>query len=150
MAGPVPHNLSRNHPIAVMVGRPGRSKGCVTCRHRRVKCDETKPFCKRCKLATYTCAGYKETSFIDEGSRFKSSTPLNPLVKWPHVDFMSKPKHELPVFESVASGPDGFASGLTLLACSDPMSIPLALVGTGMDYYTAYTLKVLFMLTAVR
>ncbi|KAH8656685.1 hypothetical protein BGZ60DRAFT_532268 [Tricladium varicosporioides] len=41
-----------------MVGVAGKSKGCHTCIKRRVKCDETKPICKRCTKAGYTCAGY--------------------------------------------------------------------------------------------
>ncbi|KAF2098391.1 hypothetical protein NA57DRAFT_57545 [Rhizodiscina lignyota] len=43
-----------------MVGVPGRSGGCHTCRKRRVKCDEGKPTCKRCEKAGYTCAGYEK------------------------------------------------------------------------------------------
>lgn len=36
----------------------GRSRGCTTCRRRRVKCDEAKPECQRCiKLGT-KCEGY--------------------------------------------------------------------------------------------
>ncbi|ORX93374.1 hypothetical protein BCR34DRAFT_608573 [Clohesyomyces aquaticus] len=42
-----------------MVGVPGRSKGCQTCRKRKVKCDETKPICQRCTKAGYNCLGYE-------------------------------------------------------------------------------------------
>lgn len=60
-----------------MVAVPGRSKGCHTCRKRRIKCgrsispcrlrttivevclDERKPSCQRCSKAGYTCAGYE-------------------------------------------------------------------------------------------
>ncbi|KAM5346205.1 hypothetical protein ACJ41O_009210 [Fusarium nematophilum] len=36
-----------------------RSKtGCITCRIRRVKCDETRPQCKRCQSAKRICDGY--------------------------------------------------------------------------------------------
>ncbi|KAJ9137097.1 transcriptional regulatory protein moc3 [Pleurostoma richardsiae] len=41
-----------------MVGVPGRSKGCNTCRRRRVKCDEGKPTCVRCLRAGFECLGY--------------------------------------------------------------------------------------------
>ncbi|ORY15598.1 hypothetical protein BCR34DRAFT_477610 [Clohesyomyces aquaticus] len=41
-----------------MVGVPGKSKGCITCRKRRVKCDEGKPTCNRCEKSGYECAGY--------------------------------------------------------------------------------------------
>ena len=32
--------------------------GCVTCKKRRVKCDETKPECRRCQAYGTTCEGY--------------------------------------------------------------------------------------------
>lgn len=32
--------------------------GCVTCKQRRVKCDESKPECQRCRKAGQICGGY--------------------------------------------------------------------------------------------
>ena len=32
--------------------------GCWTCRHRRLKCDERRPSCKRCRVAGLQCEGY--------------------------------------------------------------------------------------------
>lgn len=32
--------------------------GCITCRKRRVKCDEAKPICCRCRSASVLCEGY--------------------------------------------------------------------------------------------
>ncbi|KAH9905121.1 hypothetical protein F4778DRAFT_728808 [Xylariomycetidae sp. FL2044] len=40
------------------VGRPKVRTGCVTCRIRRIKCDEAKPFCDRCTSTGRTCDGY--------------------------------------------------------------------------------------------
>ncbi|KAK3331191.1 hypothetical protein B0H66DRAFT_92751 [Apodospora peruviana] len=38
---------------------PKRSRdGCITCKIRRVKCDETRPECKRCVLQGRACDGY--------------------------------------------------------------------------------------------
>ncbi|ETN47110.1 uncharacterized protein HMPREF1541_01300 [Cyphellophora europaea CBS 101466] len=34
--------------------------GCLTCKARRVKCDETQPQCHRCRKARLTCKGYSE------------------------------------------------------------------------------------------
>ncbi|KAM7196032.1 hypothetical protein V8F20_007226 [Naviculisporaceae sp. PSN 640] len=48
-----------------MVGVPGKYKGCNTCRTRRVKCDNERPFCRKCLDTGRTCDGYKrETVFI--------------------------------------------------------------------------------------
>ncbi|KAI2465540.1 hypothetical protein F4781DRAFT_21297 [Annulohypoxylon bovei var. microspora] len=45
-----------------MVGVAGRSKGCNTCRRRRVKCDEAKPQCYRCVKAGFRCEGYERAT----------------------------------------------------------------------------------------
>ncbi|KAH8651438.1 hypothetical protein BX600DRAFT_418677 [Xylariales sp. PMI_506] len=48
-----------------MVGVPGRSKGCNTCRQRHVKCTEEKPVCSRCTRGGFTCRGYlRETMWF--------------------------------------------------------------------------------------
>ncbi|KAI1628235.1 hypothetical protein EDD37DRAFT_299988 [Exophiala viscosa] len=54
-----------------MGGRPGRSKGCFTCKKRRVKCDERKPCCLRCERSGFECDGYPATRFVHENSRFQ-------------------------------------------------------------------------------
>ncbi|KAF1833154.1 hypothetical protein BDW02DRAFT_553247 [Decorospora gaudefroyi] len=38
--------------------RPKTHSGCKTCKIRRVKCDEEKPQCKRCRSTGRTCDGY--------------------------------------------------------------------------------------------
>ncbi|KAF3386552.1 Uncharacterized protein F1880_001404 [Penicillium rolfsii] len=62
-----------------MVGVGGRSKGCKTCRRRRVKCDELKPACGRCRKAGYLCEGYVQfAEFVDVTMQFtakKSPAP---------------------------------------------------------------------------
>ncbi|KAK4460269.1 hypothetical protein QBC42DRAFT_107675 [Cladorrhinum samala] len=48
-----------------MVGVPGKFKGCNTCRARRVKCDNERPFCRKCVDSGRECGGYeRETVFI--------------------------------------------------------------------------------------
>ncbi|CAG7557458.1 unnamed protein product [Fusarium equiseti] len=58
-----------------MVNR-GPSRGCITCKKRRVKCDETKPSCKACNRVGRECAGYKKQPvrlrFKDETSRCRN------------------------------------------------------------------------------
>ncbi|CAO2652547.1 Nn.00g008300.m01.CDS01 [Neocucurbitaria sp. VM-36] len=41
-----------------MVGVPGRSKGCNTCRKRKKGCDLRQPECGQCKERGITCGGY--------------------------------------------------------------------------------------------
>jgi hypothetical protein len=44
--------------------------GCNTCRQRRVKCDEGRPTCQRCRRTGYQCEGYvRRHRFVDEVSR---------------------------------------------------------------------------------
>ncbi|KOC08587.1 hypothetical protein AFLA70_43g003761 [Aspergillus flavus AF70] len=43
----------------VYPGHP--SRGCYTCRSRKVKCDETKPICLRCTKAKRHCEGYRDS-----------------------------------------------------------------------------------------
>lgn len=59
-----------------MVNR-GASRGCVTCRQRRVKCDETKPFCSACLRLGLECAGYgrPRLKFKDETVRYLGKKP---------------------------------------------------------------------------
>ncbi|CAD6590867.1 MAG: hypothetical protein ASARMPREDX12_004762 [Alectoria sarmentosa] len=41
-----------------MVGVPGKSKGCTTCRRRKIRCDLQEPFCKTCTKSRRVCEGY--------------------------------------------------------------------------------------------
>lgn len=48
------------------------SKGCERCRLRKVRCDQSKPGCKRCEKSSTTCPGYRDLSqvlFRDESAR---------------------------------------------------------------------------------
>ncbi|KAK7513813.1 hypothetical protein IWZ03DRAFT_241887 [Phyllosticta citriasiana] len=85
-----------------MVGVPGRSKGCHTCRRRHVKCDERKPTCFQCERAGYVCQGYKKTirfMFQNPGAsrssrpnRKSSSESSTDLKIIPAGTFRQKPK----------------------------------------------------------
>lgn len=47
--------------------------GCGTCRKRRVKCDEARPTCLRCRNANFQCEGY-------DAPRRASKSPLPPGI----------------------------------------------------------------------
>lgn len=42
------------------MGREPTSRSCHTCRKRRVKCDQTRPVCRRCHESHLECQGYKK------------------------------------------------------------------------------------------
>ncbi|OGM48028.1 hypothetical protein ABOM_002741 [Aspergillus bombycis] len=48
-----------------MVGVAGKSKGCNTCRKRKVACDQERPACARCTRSNRVCGGYeRERVFV--------------------------------------------------------------------------------------
>ncbi|KAG7426164.1 Beauvericin cluster-specific repressor BEA4 [Fusarium oxysporum f. sp. raphani] len=52
-----------------MVGVP-KSKGCLLCLQRSVKCDEERPSCAQCRRGGRACPGYvREMKFVDEGPK---------------------------------------------------------------------------------
>ncbi|CZT48551.1 probable acriflavine sensitivity control protein ACR-2 [Rhynchosporium secalis] len=61
-----PPSTKRSTPAAKNQGgivKPKQSKsrnGCITCKSKRLKCDETKPTCEQCKKRNVTCGGYKK------------------------------------------------------------------------------------------
>lgn len=40
------------------LGNRKSKQGCLTCKARKVKCDETRPYCTRCRNSDRTCLGY--------------------------------------------------------------------------------------------
>ncbi|OCL06271.1 hypothetical protein AOQ84DRAFT_256279, partial [Glonium stellatum] len=52
--------------------------GCTTCRGRKVKCDETKPFCERCSSTGRACEGYKEPAPLKRRVR-RSKYSISPV-----------------------------------------------------------------------
>ncbi|CEJ83006.1 hypothetical protein VHEMI03040 [[Torrubiella] hemipterigena] len=61
--------------------------GCITCRSRRVKCDESKPVCKRCLKGNFQCHGYAPGR-----NSAATATELRPLVARPSLQLSSSPQ----------------------------------------------------------
>lgn len=69
-------------------------RGCLTCKQRRKKCDETRPTCQRCVTGNFRCLGY---SHLDapkaSGSKpwdKRSKTPETPLFSYEPIRTLSK------------------------------------------------------------
>lgn len=45
--------------------------GCLTCRTRRIKCDEARPACRRCREGNIECSGYERKRHLDLLPRFE-------------------------------------------------------------------------------
>ncbi|KAJ4290511.1 hypothetical protein N0V90_010728 [Kalmusia sp. IMI 367209] len=63
--------------------RPKTKTGCVTCRIRRIKCDEAKPSCQRCTSTGRKCDGYKASAPTAQSHGVVYSPPqllLNPNI----------------------------------------------------------------------
>ena len=70
---PPPIRSTKNparRPLAIKAGvedggitKPKQSKsrnGCITCKGKRLKCDETKPTCEQCRKRNVQCGGYSK------------------------------------------------------------------------------------------
>ncbi|KAM0446026.1 hypothetical protein ACHAPV_004723 [Trichoderma viride] len=78
-----------------MVNVAGRSRGCATCRKRRVKCDQSLPECLRCLGLGIKCPGARTDAFFvhtvvpDASLRDSPSAALTPIKsKSPHTMMM--------------------------------------------------------------
>ncbi|KAF3285401.1 hypothetical protein TWF970_010458 [Orbilia oligospora] len=107
------------------VTKPKQSKsrnGCVTCKAKRLKCDETKPTCLQCEKRGVPCGGYKkdfkwrafeESDLTGKGSKSRPK-PLSSLP--------AKPKR------GISSGPSSPAlSEASLGSIHSPLQSPLPL-----------------------
>lgn len=70
--GPLPPmnwNMEENHALLnkrKIIKRRTRT-GCLTCRKRRIKCDERKPHCFNCERSRKVCLGYENLKRRDDG-----------------------------------------------------------------------------------
>ncbi|OAP59489.1 hypothetical protein AYL99_06787 [Fonsecaea erecta] len=86
-------NKRTHHPKVVT--------GCVTCKRRHVKCDETKPHCLRCKRGGRQCDGYvARRVWIFEPSGNRSSDTLPESALFPEsISAGEGPDHERWAFQ---------------------------------------------------
>ncbi|KAK4223674.1 hypothetical protein QBC38DRAFT_487172 [Podospora fimiseda] len=71
--------------MAPKTSHPRRTRtGCITCRIRRIKCDETKPSCQRCTSTGRPCDGYLLPTTASPSSAL-SSRALASAVRTLHI-----------------------------------------------------------------
>ncbi|KAJ5130616.1 uncharacterized protein N7515_006655 [Penicillium bovifimosum] len=78
----------RKHPLPVPGGQAkvtkGRSKtGCITCRRRKKKCDETKPACLNCQKNAVVCEGYPPKEIWKSGRQRQADARTQSLAAIP-------------------------------------------------------------------
>ncbi|KAI0439377.1 hypothetical protein F4803DRAFT_564580 [Xylaria telfairii] len=94
--------LERNAPPVKRRAAHAKARtGCVTCKRRKVKCDEAKPNCARCTKSGHRCAGYEDWgAAADPQARSSSSskhTPDKPTATHHHhLLLRPKPKPKEP------------------------------------------------------
>ncbi|RYC55874.1 hypothetical protein CHU98_g10327, partial [Xylaria longipes] len=111
--------LERNTPPVKRRARHAKARtGCVTCKRRKVKCDEAKPNCARCIKAGHRCAGYEDCSAV-RPSHARSSSSKHPdkSTTTSHLLLRPKPKPKPPAVVPGSSprGVDGECRVVNLL-----------------------------------
>jgi hypothetical protein len=126
---PVPHigyNAYMSPQMAPMFSRPSNKKeikrrtktGCLTCRKRRIKCDEGRPLCNNCRKSKRECQGYDHVvkqngppAAIQPAPSQSTSTEQTPLVS-PSSASATSPDTISSPFATQPPAPGGFGSAI--------------------------------------
>ncbi|SPJ73375.1 uncharacterized protein FTOL_03105 [Fusarium torulosum] len=71
-----------------------RSKGCLTCRRRKVKCDEHRPICERCRKGFHPCEYGESFIFVNE-SKVVAREVQRPKNKFNILNISKTPKVQI-------------------------------------------------------
>ncbi|KAK1240712.1 hypothetical protein MKX07_006145 [Trichoderma sp. CBMAI-0711] len=112
-----------------MVGVPGKYKGCETCRRRRVKCSNERPFCQNCISSGRTCEGYeRERVFITGTPENKGRVASHPKKTTPSKKPKASPSPSVKADEPESSRSSSVFS-------NSPLFQPLAPLTSAWDDY---------------
>ncbi|PWY76101.1 hypothetical protein BO94DRAFT_627174 [Aspergillus sclerotioniger CBS 115572] len=75
--------------------------GCVTCKIRRIKCDEARPSCRNCHSTGRFCEGYDDNSIANE--KYHSLIPSKLPSTWDFVTLDSGEKENFYFFRSITT-----------------------------------------------
>ncbi|KAK9326069.1 hypothetical protein V1517DRAFT_283948 [Lipomyces orientalis] len=73
-----------------MVGVAGGSKGCSTCRKRKIKCDLQSPVCGQCIRSRRYCSGPNLTTSSHIGQKKRERRPVSPVVQYDNMDLETR------------------------------------------------------------
>ncbi|KAH9818578.1 GAL4-like Zn(II)2Cys6 (or C6 zinc) binuclear cluster DNA-binding domain [Teratosphaeria destructans] len=124
---------------------PLRSSGCFLCRKRKIRCDETRPGCRRCATHGVPCPGYKSEQ--RNGIEFRHQTSIT--VRRAQDSYQSRKTGNSSSSDGDVGGPDvsllavsptprtsvisssssGAGHGARPAACSNMMNGAVAIVG---------------------
>ena len=97
---------------------PIRSSGCAICRKRKIRCDETRPGCKRCATHGVHCPGYRTDK--PGGIEFKDQT--NITVKRAKDQYKAKNSHTTSTWSIYDSSDSSTQSSTTSNGATTPPS----------------------------
>jgi hypothetical protein len=101
-----------------MVGVP-RSKGCITCRKRKIGCSRERPICSQCKSTGRECLGYaRQTIFLNNNQHY-TVQGTNALNKADFADFVPDIQVHRPVKHREPSSYQNAVPDLALVHGSD-------------------------------
>ncbi|KAI9786328.1 MAG: hypothetical protein M1816_008070 [Peltula sp. TS41687] len=89
-SGNITSDLASTKPKPEKLKQSKSRNGCVTCKGKRLKCDETKPTCQQCHKRGVECGGYKkdfkwrtfeENNFTSKQGPAKSKKATSPKTK---------------------------------------------------------------------
>ncbi|CAE6512196.1 unnamed protein product [Rhizoctonia solani] len=93
-------------------------RGCLTCKQRRKKCDETRPTCQRCKHGKFKCLGYTHLDSVHSSSKTWGSKSKN----IPDTPLFSYAPIRLPSSDAQGLPPSAKASPRPITPTSRPQS----------------------------
>ncbi|RAK97303.1 Zn(II)2Cys6 transcription factor [Aspergillus ibericus CBS 121593] len=88
-AGELSSRLNRSGKPRQKQWRSRSKTGCITCRIRRVKCDESKPSCQKCTSTGRKCDGYQDPSTKQTSWRRSRRTGATPAQTQGMIQMLS-------------------------------------------------------------
>ncbi|KAF4513515.1 hypothetical protein G6O67_000779 [Ophiocordyceps sinensis] len=112
------HVVDRDDPKGKKPAVKKRTKtGCLTCRKRRIKCDENKPICKNCVKSKRECEGYNQRVVFKDpmGAQQGHFAPAlyannTPFLGDPLASHQARPPAPMPL-QAIAPKPSPFDFG---------------------------------------